>query len=465
MKWFATIAVCFLSAVVLCNTDASALKPTMEGEGTISWPSVQGNSTGTLTVSGTVDLSGGKARREKFPDIPAWIVSKDFDGNGKSEPGILFNDGTLRILSLENDRLRTISSVRKLAPASPPIVLPDLGSDSNGGLAGVDDRGDLVTIDYQTGRTRRLAGGFSPLTYPTGADLDGDGSYDIAAVNDKGKLTVVRGPTLTRSESSTELLPDTRIIALDLDGKPGLEMAAFTSPTDEKAPGRLGDDLEAKGFAVFSWDGRSVKLEDQYLLDEGELFEMILPVAVTDPEDERPQLMFTVSGKDGRTGVRSYTFDTGRLRQRRKGPVIGDGMWIHPLGGAIFGDSDRVSLAAAVLPEEGDGDLELYRVDLAQTRLTLRGAVRSQQTGSRLMETSLVGDFNRDGRIDLLVPGPGMKSVRIITLEGSRLKAREIFNASGRISTNFCPGDYDGDGNLDIMFGLDDGTVVILQGE
>ncbi len=446
-------------------TRAAALEPTLEKGAAVSWPSVQGNAEGTPSVTGATDLSSGKSRREKFPDTPAWIVSDDFDGDGKSESGVLFNDGTFRILSLRNDRLRTISTVRKLAPASPPIVLPDLGGDSTGGFVGIDDRGDLVTIDHASGRTRRVAGGFSPLTYPVGADLDGDGSVELAAVNDEGHLTVVRQRTRTRSESSVELLPDTRIIALDLDGKPGLEMVAFTGPTDEKAPGLLGDDLDAKGFAVFSWDGRSVRLEDEYLLPEGEVFEMILPVAVSDSDGKNPLLMLTVTDENEKTGIRSYVFEAGRIRHRRKGPVLGEGKWIHPLGGAPFGDSDRVYLAAAVLAEGDEGDLELYRLDLAQTRVTLRGALRTHQDGSRLMETSLVGDFNGDGRIDLIVPGPEMESVEIITIERNRLKAREIFTASAPISTNFCPGDYDGDDNTDIMFGLEDGTLVILFGE
>ncbi len=465
MKWLATSAVCLLSAVVLCIPHASALEPTLTQRTPIQWVSAQGPGEGNPVVARPVDLSGGKSQREKFPDPPAWIVSSDFDGDGKSESGVLFNDGTFRILSLRNGRLRTISTVRKLSPASPPVVLPNLGGDSTGGFVGIDDRGDLITIDHSTGRTRRVAGGFSPLTYPVGADLDADGIAELAAVSDEGHLTVVRQRTRTRSESSVELLPDTRIIALDMDGKPGLEMVAFTGPTDEKAPGLLGDDLDAKGVAVFSWDGRSVSLEDEYLLPEGEVFKMILPVAVRDSDGKPPLLMLTVTDEDENTGIRSYVFENGRIRHRRKGPVLGEGKWIHPLGGAAFGDGDRVYLAAAVLAEGDEGDLEFYRLDLAQTRVTLKAALRTHQDGSRLMETSLVGDFDGDGRIDLIVPGPEMESVEIITLERNRLKAREIFTASAPISTNFCPGDYDGDGNTDIMFGLEDGSVIILFGE
>jgi hypothetical protein len=417
------------------------------------------------------DLTGGSARRERFNDVPAWIVSEDFDNDGRTEAGLLFRDGTFRILSLENGRLRTVSTVRKLAPESPPIVLPKFGGDSTGGLVGIDDRGDLVTIDYESGRTRRAAGGFSSLTYPVGGDFDGDGTFEVAAVSDEGYFTVVSRRTHSRKESSVELLPDTRIVASDLDGTPGHELIAFTQPTDEKAPGRLGDDLDAKGVAVFSWDGRNVSLEDEYILPEGEVFEMILPIVISDDRDDRkgkllPQIMLTVLDDDGKAGLRSYTFENGRIRQRRKGPTVDEDKSIHPLAGALFGDRERLSLATAVLPGDGDGgDLELYRANLAQTRLTLRGVLRTHQSGTRLVETSLVGDFNRNGELDLIVPGPDMESVKLVTLDGSRLKAREIYNASAQLSTNFCPGDYDGDGNMDIMFGLDDGNIVILQGE
>ncbi len=462
---------CSITMLLFSISGASALEPTFEGSGTLAWPSVQGNSHGGATVTAPTDLTRGASRRERFNDVPAWIVSEDFDNDGKTEAGILFQDGTFRILSLDNDRLRTVSTTRKLAPESPPIVLSELGGDSTGGLVGIDDRGDLVTIDSESGRTRRAAGGFSPLTYPVGGDFDGDGTFEVAAVSDEGYFTVVSRRTHSRTDSSVELLPDTRIIASDLDATPGQEMIVLTRPTDEKAPGRLGDDLDAKGVAVFSWDGRSVSLEDEYTLPDGEVFEMIQPVVIRHDRDGKegkllPHIMLTVLDENEKAGLRSYTFDNGRIRHRRKGPTVDEGKWVHPLAGAMFGDREQLSLAAAVLAEDGEeGDLELYRADLAQTRLTLRGVLKTHQAGTRLVETSLVGDFNRSGKLDLIVPGPDMESVKLITLNGSRLKAREIYNASAKLSTNFCPGDYDGDGNMDVMFGLDDGNIVILQGE
>jgi hypothetical protein len=459
-----TVVLFSITTLLLFNTPgAFALEPTFEGSGTLAWPSVQGNAHGGATDTAPTDLSRGKSRRERFNDVPAWIVSEDFDNDGKSEAGILFRDGTFRILSLENDRLRTVSTVKKLAPESPPIVLPELGGDSTGGLVGIDDRGDLVTIDNESGRTRRAAGGFSPLTYPVGGDFDGDGTFEVAAVSDEGYFTVVSRRTHSRTESSVELLPDTRIIASDLDGTTGQELIVLTRPTNEKTPGQLGDDLDAKGVAVFSWDGRSANLEDEYTLPDGEVFEMIQPVVIgytgydRDGRDRKflPHIILTVLDDDEKAGLRSYIFENGRIRQRRKGPTVDEDKWVHPLAGALFGDREQLSLAAAVLTDDGEGgDLELYRADLAQTRLTLRGVLRTHQSGSRLVETSLVGDFNRSGELDLIVPGPDMEGVKLITLDGSRLKAREIYNASAQLTTNFCPGDYDGDGNMDVMFGL-----------
>jgi hypothetical protein len=73
--------------------------------------------------------------------------------------------------------------------------------------------------------------------------------------------------------------------------------------------------------------------------------------------------------------------------------------------------------------------------------------------------------MDRDGEIEILAPGSGRSSLVVYSLDRNRLKEKEIFNSSGKIGTNLCPGDFNGDGASDIIFGLDDGTLVVILGK
>ncbi|MDF1526621.1 MAG: VCBS repeat-containing protein [bacterium] len=459
------VMVLILAFFVILGGDTFALEPALVDGIDRAWRSVQGNADGNPVVVFDGDLTGGNYIKERFTGIPSWIVSEDFDGDGSFEAVVQFSDGTLRILSQSQGRFKTISSARKMAPEVAPVVLDSFGSEPTGGLIGIDDRGDLVSIDYETGRTRRLAGGFSPLSHLAAGDFDKDGENEIAAVSDEGHMTFVKGKTKTRSDKAVQLLPDTRISVADLDRDGTLEIIAFSSPTIDISPGRLGDDLEAKGVAVFSWDGRTLRLQNEFELPDGQVFETLTPMVAGTGTAEDQVMMIPVKEDNKGTQIRSYTYSSGRVRERRKGPLFDGDQWVHILGSSKLGKGERVYLITAQVPESDEGDLELYRLDLAQTRITLNSSVGTHLSGSRLLESTLIGDMDHDGEIELLAPGKGRSSLAIYSLDSNRLKRKEIFNSSGEIGTNLCPGDFNGDGKSDVMFGLDDGTLVVLLGE
>jgi hypothetical protein len=455
------VAIFFL---LTCNY-SFALEPTLVEDTDRAWRSVQGGADGNPVVSFKGDLTGGNVTKERFVDIPAWIVSEDFDGDGIYEVAVQFTEGTLRILSLSGSRFRTIATTRKMAPGASPLVLTSFGGESTGGLIGIDERGDIVSIDHETGRTRRLASGFSPLSHPVAADLDNDGDKEIIAISDEGYMNVIKGRTQTRTDKTVQLLPDTRISVVDLDGDNILEISALSRPTDEFSPGRLGDDLEAQGIAVFNWDGRTLRLKSDFELPDGQVFETLTPIITRTDGAEDPVLMLPVTEKNKGTRIRSYSYNRGRVREKREGPESDEDQWIHIFGSSTLGNSERAHLLTALISEDNEGDLELYRLDLAQTRITLRSSVSTHLSGSRLLEVTLIGDMDRDSEIEILAPGSGRSSLVVYSLDRNRLKEKEIFNSSGKIGTNLCPGDFNGDGASDIIFGLDDGTLVVILGK
>ncbi|MCK5351286.1 VCBS repeat-containing protein, partial [bacterium] len=362
-------------------------------------------------------------------------------------------------------RFRTIATVRKMAPETPPVVQSSFGGEPTGGLIGIDDRGDLVSIAYETGRTKRLASGFSTLSHFVAADLNGDGNTEIAAISDEGFMTIVKGRTQTRTDKFVQLLPDSRITVADFDGDDILEIAALSRPTEDLSPGRLGDDIEAQGLAVFNWDGRTLRLKSDYELPDGQIFETLIPIIVGPDGDDDLVLMLPVTEENKGTQIRSYSYSSRRIREKKKGPVSDEDQWVHILGSSKLGTDERDYLLTALISEDDVGDLELYRLDLAQTRITLRSSVSTHLSGSRLLETTLIGDMDRDGGVELLAPGKGQSSLAIYSLDRNRLKRKEIFNSSGKIGTNLCPGDFNGDGISDIIFGLEDGNLVIILGK
>ena len=451
--------------LVLFSGHALALEPTLVEDVDRAWRSVLGGTDGNPVVLFDGDLTGGNVTRERFVDVPAWIVSEDFDGDGLYEMAVQFAEGTLRIMSLSEGRFRTIATVRKMAPGTPPVVQSSFGGEPTGGLIGIDDRGDLVSIAYETGRTKRLASGFSTLSHFVAADLNGDGNTEIAAISDEGFMTIVKGRTQTRTDKFVQLLPDSRITVADFDGDDILEIAALSRPTEDLSPGRLGDDIEAQGLAVFNWDGRTLRLKSDYELPDGQIFETLIPIIVGPDGDDDLVLMLPVTEENKGTQIRSYSYSSRRIREKKKGPVSDEDQWVHILGSSKLGTDERDYLLTALISEDDVGDLELYRLDLAQTRITLRSSVSTHLSGSRLLETTLIGDMDRDGGVELLAPGKGQSSLAIYSLDRNRLKRKEIFNSSGKIGTNLCPGDFNGDGISDIIFGLEDGNLVIILGK
>jgi len=452
-------------SIVFSSGNAFALEPVMVRNIDMAWRSVQGDSKGNPLVSFKGDLTSGKSIRERFTGIPTWIVSEDFDGDGQHEAAVKFVDGTMKVISLSGGRLKTIATARKLSPETPPVVLNSFGEEATGGLIGIDAGGDLVTINYKTGRTRRIAGGFSPLSHPVAIDLNDDGNKEILAISDEGFLTVVLGRIRSRTNKSVKLLLDTRITVADMNGDGILEIVALSSPTDEISPGRLGDDIEAQGVAIFNWESNTIRFKTEFELSDDQVFETLTPFIVGNGDDEGSFLMLPVA--DGNRGslIRSYSYNGIRMRERRKSPISDADQRIQILGNSEMGTGKNRYLITALSSEDDKGDLVLYRLDLTQAKITLRSSINTHASGSRLVETVLIGDMTRDGEIELLAPGENRSDLAVYSLDRNVLKENEIFNSSRKIGTNLCPGDFNGDGFSDVMFGLDDGTLVILFGE
>lgn len=409
------------------------------------------------------DLTGGKSIRVRTSERPRWIVSGDIDEDGVDEALILFENGSLRLMRAGDKTISTIWTVEGISPQSPPVILHSKTAATDERILSVNNRGDLQTLGSERGRSNRITDGFSLLTSPAAADLDGDGTDEIVGVSDEGRFTVVIGRNLTRADNSTTLLPDTRISVGDLNGDGKLEAVAFSMPTDRFGFGRLGDKTEAQGLAVFSWDGKIVKLLDEFKLDSSEAFEDLTPVIVKSRDGPGKEILVTVTDEGEGSSIRVLSFAKRRLMEVRASRVASDKVFIQILGESVFGDDDRRFIIAVTNPS-GMGDLELFRTDLAATRLVRKGSISTHIGGSRNLGLALIGDFNNDGHNGLIAPDETRSTLDLFSLEKNRIKRTPLLVGSKRLSTNLCPGDFNGDGKGDLAAGYEDGTIVFLLG-
>ena len=461
MLTFTAVAllVCFVTVSPLNAFTLSLDEPVV-----FEWHSVMGPLTANPVIEFEGDLTKGETKRDRFSDTPKWIVPGAFGNDGKDDLVVLFDDGTLRYLSFSKNSIRTVSTSDGLSPDSPPVILNKESDRFGRGILCIDDRGDMVLITPENGRKRPIADGFSKLTYPTVADLDGDGEIEILVVDENGRFTVITNRNVTRTEKRTTLLPDARIVVGDLNGDKTNEAVALTRPTSEFEYTRLGDNIEAGGLAVFSWDGKSVNLEDEFKLTGDLVFEDHTPLLADISDEEGLEIIVPVTEDGNGTKLWSFYYISERIREIRRGPASKSTDWVQPLGVGVLGDSDRKSILYVTNPDSS-GTLEVSRTDLANTRIKAENSISIQIPGTRTIETALIGDFDSDGGLELLAPSADRKSINLFSLEKNRFRTWEIYSGNRVLSTNIAPGDFNGDGKHDVVAGFDDGSVIIILGE
>ncbi len=318
---------------------------------------------------------------------PAWLVAAPLDDTASVWVAVL-DDGRVQAFRIEGAKATPITITPEQLPSGmPPLLMvrdgvpslvvapPEIDAAPFTHPLVVDDAGTLAIIE---------ADGELVLVAP-----DGSLTYPL----NEGLFPLMLG--------SAALLPDGRMIWL-ADGM----LLALAAPTDAYAHGALGDDLEAAGVVV-------VDLNDP-LLGASILFgdtgggtvvsEAIVPMVADLNGDGFGEAILTVA--DVASGARLYvtTYDEWQFVTPGKGLAIGTGFrWRHQIAAAPFGPNGEMELAVIRTPHIG-GIAEFYRYDGATVAIvaTLSGYT-SHSFGSRNLDRAAAGDFDGDGRIELLV--------------------------------------------------------------
>jgi hypothetical protein len=301
--------------------------------------------------------------------IPAWLAAAQA-GEG-SIWAVILRDGTTQAFFLQDNWAEPIPvSPDQLPLDSPPVLLVD----------GLD--AELIGA---------LGGSGSPNSRPAVLSLS---PLETASVQQNGDLLFSNRGAGERL--SLDALPDGRPL---LDGAGG--MLILTGPSGRYAHGVLGDQLEATGIALIELAPRP-SLVRVIEIGEPRVIEGIAPIWADLNGDGSREIIVTESDRE--QGARLVVYD-GTGERVAQGAPIGLGFrWRHQIAVAPFGPHGELELAVVRTPHIG-GVVEFYRLSGANLEIVaeLRG-FRSHLLGSRNLDMGLAGDFDGDGRVELLLP-------------------------------------------------------------
>lgn len=349
---------------------------------------------GTLSESVPLDV--------ELDGRPVWIVAAR-QGADASIWAVVLEDGSVQAFRVIGREVSPIA----ITPNRLPVGMPPL----------LRVEGDAVSLVVPPGDLDA-----SPLTHPVIVQ-ETDGSSTLAVILTDGTLVlwhesgdVIRLPI--------NALPDARILQ-DGTGR----IVLYTESSTVYGHGVLGDAIESRQVSIISIDsGEVLATVAANEGDPGVVFEGIAPIwADLDGDGER-DMITTLS--DAQIGARLVV-------NTASGPAIGRGFrWRHQIAVAPFGSQGELELADVLTPHIS-GVVEFFRFDGdAVSRVASLSGFTSHGIGSRNLDMAAAGDFDGDGRVELLVASLDMSELSAIRRVAG--DASEVWNLpiGGRMSTN-----------------------------
>ena len=289
----------------------------------------------------------------------------------------------------------------------------------------------------------------SPLTAPALLQPP----EDLAFVRPNGDLVV------RRSSRSTVLpldaLPDARLLTDEDD-----RLLLLTDASESYPHGVLGDRIEARSITLVRTKP-SVEVIWSARLPDGDVVEGIAPIWTDLDGDGIREILVTVS--NSRTGARLIVFnDAGE--PAAFGPAVGRGSrWRHQLAAAPFGPSGEIEIVDVLTPHIG-GIVEFYRLENDKLNVVAQiPGFRSHKIGSRNLDMAVAGDFDGDGRVELLVPNQTLDEIGGIRRTSDGAEVAWTLPIDGKVSTNMAAV-TSGSGGLMLGVGREDGVLLVWPG-
>jgi hypothetical protein len=346
------------------------------------------------------------------------VVVSDFNNDGKLDL-VTANLNSSNVSVLLGDGAGGFSAATNFNVATSPrsIAAADFNADGKLDLVTANQGANNVSIllgdgTGSFGAATNFGAGNSPYSAAVG-DFNGDGRKDLAVANaNSNDVSVLlgngNGTFQTAVSNPVSLVPHSVAVGdFNRDGKQDLVTANFVA---QNVSVLLGDG--AGGFSGFT----------NYLLSD---IQGASSVAIGD---------FNADGKAD-IAVTNANVNSGRLHV-----LLGDGA-----GGFGADSSDVVSAAFAVAVADfnGDGKQDLATANgfpggatvlLGDGTGDFTGGYFFGQLNNTSAESVATGDFNRDGKVDVVVANGNLNNVSILLNNGAVCNTQGSLSISGRVA-------------------------------
>jgi hypothetical protein len=397
------------------------LLPAALGAQQISFPTPDGS----RLLAGRIDLRRAEILVVKVDAVPTSISG--FGGGTASTWYLQLADGSLQKLVVEEGGKSELFTAGHVFPGDT--------------MLSIDTAADGPRIFSREAYAGNFLG--LPVSMPA--------ARGYAAVGRSGQLIINGSEDSHRL--SLDFLHDGRIVR---DGSGRLLL--LTGNSSRYRHGILGDRIEATGFAIVETDPVP-RVVNRFTLKDKSVFETLRPIWKDMDGDGNPDIILTRSESRGGAGLQIYSQE-GRLIAA--GDPIGRGFrWLHLLAAGPLGPGGELEIAAVLTPHIG-GRLEYYR--LKKRRLIpahSRSGYSTHRIGSRNLDTALAGDFNADGRMELLLPRQNFRILDSLRRTESGLEIDFSVDLRGELSTNIAG--YSFAGEIFLALGTDAGEVILFR--